>query len=151
MAAVAAARGGARVMLIGGGHYFGGDLANGLAGTDTVLTQTGGIFLELFQRVGVIEGSKEPQTAGAPSSVYAAMWDMVTEAGVYLRLNQEMVGVGVADGHIKSIRLSGEVIRLDVKGVAIDATAMGDLLAATSKRWTVGREADSVYGESLAG
>jgi hypothetical protein len=151
MAAVAAARGGARVMLIGGGHYFGGDLANGLAGADTVLSETGGIFLELFQRVAKIEGSTGPQTAGAPSSVYAAMWDMVTEADVHMRLNQEMIGVSVADRRIKFIGLPGEVIHLQDKGVAIDATAMGDLLAATSNRWRVGRESDSVYGESLAG
>jgi len=151
MAAVAAARGGARVMLIGGGHYFGGDLANGLAGADTVLAEIGGIFLELFQRVAKIEGSTGPDTTGAPSSVYAAMWDMVTEANVHMRLDQEMAGVSVAGGRITSIGLAGEVIRLHDKGVAIDATAMGDLLAATSNRWRVGREADSVYGESLAG
>jgi len=158
LAAVAAARGGARVMLIGGGHYFGGDLANGLAGADTVLAETGGIFLELFQRIGAIEGAKGLTPSGvpaffccAPSSVHTAMWDMVTEAGVHTRLDREMLGVSVIKSRIRAIALADEVIQLQDMGVAIDATAMGDLLAATSKRWTVGREADTVYGESLAG
>ena len=58
-------------------------------------------------------------------------------------------GVEKKDGRILSIKtLSGNVYR---GKVFIDATYEGDLMAAAGVSYTVGREANSVYGETISG
>ena len=58
-------------------------------------------------------------------------------------------GVEKKDGRIVSIKtLSGNVYR---GKVFIDATYEGDLMAAAGVSYTVGREANSVYGETISG
>ena len=58
-------------------------------------------------------------------------------------------GVEKKDGRIVSVKtLSGNVYR---GSVFIDATYEGDLMAAAGVSYTVGREANSVYGETISG
>lgn len=58
-------------------------------------------------------------------------------------------GVEMKDGRIASIKtLSGNAYR---GKVFIDATYEGDLMAAARVSYTVGREANSVYGETISG
>ncbi len=58
-------------------------------------------------------------------------------------------GVSIQDGSIESITmLTGNTFR---GRVFIDATYEGDLMAAAGVSYTVGREANSVYGETLNG
>ena len=58
-------------------------------------------------------------------------------------------GVEVEGGRIRSIRtLSGKVYR---GKMFIDATYEGDLMAAAGVSYTVGREANGLYGETLSG
>ena len=65
------------------------------------------------------------------------------------RLDRGAGGVTVEDGRIVSFRtLSGRVYR----GKAfVDATYEGDLMAAAGVSYAVGREANSVYGETISG
>lgn len=64
-------------------------------------------------------------------------------------LDRSSSGVQKKDGRIVSFRtLSGKVYR---GRVFVDATYEGDLMAAAGVSYTVGREANSVYGETLSG
>ena len=64
-------------------------------------------------------------------------------------LDREKGGVTVADGRIAAFRtLSGRVFR----GKAfVDATYEGDLMAAAGVSYTVGRESNATYGETISG
>ena len=68
--------------------------------------------------------------------------------GEYLD-RQSKSGVEVEGGRIKSIKtLSGKVFR---GKMFVDATYEGDLMAAAGVRYTVGREANAKYGETISG
>ncbi|GAA5508626.1 FAD-dependent oxidoreductase [Novipirellula caenicola] len=65
------------------------------------------------------------------------------------RSGQVGAGVEIVDGKIKSIRcVSGNVYR---GRMFIDATYEGDLFATAGISYTVGREANATYGETLSG
>ena len=65
------------------------------------------------------------------------------------RLDRRPGGVTVDGGRIASIRtLSGKVFKAKM---FIDATYEGDLMAAAGVTYAVGREANSVYGETING
>ena len=64
-------------------------------------------------------------------------------------LNRDKGGVTVKDGRIVSFRtLSGREFR---GKMFVDATYEGDLMAAAGVRYTVGREANAKYGETVSG
>ena len=65
------------------------------------------------------------------------------------RLDRGVGGVGKENGRITSIRM--ESGRTFAGKVFIDATYEGDLMAAAGVPYTVGREDNSVYGETLNG
>lgn len=87
-----------------------------------------------------------------PSAALQIYHNMLEEAKVPVvyqqKLNRE-TGVEMDNGRIQSITmLSGEVY----KGkIFIDATYEGDLMAAAGVSYTVGREANSEYGENING
>jgi hypothetical protein len=158
-AAISAARLGARTVMVGGGHDFGGMLTNGLNGADTQLADpttgqvamVGGVVLELFTRIGVLYGTG-PSAHGAPSEIRAVMQQMCDEAGVHMRLDQEFTALDVVRSRIYGMTLqNGEQLALQGNGAVVDATSTADLLAAVSTHWTVGREPALRYGESLGG
>ena len=65
------------------------------------------------------------------------------------RLDRGPGGVTVENGRITAIRTeSGKTFRAKM---FIDATYEGDLMAAAGVSYTVGREANSVYGETISG
>ena len=65
------------------------------------------------------------------------------------RLDRGKGGVVVKNGRIESIRMeSGNVYSAKV---FLDCTYEGDLLAAAGVSYTVGREANAVYGETISG
>ena len=65
------------------------------------------------------------------------------------KLDRGPDGVTMKDGKIAALRtLGGDVWQAKV---FIDATYEGDLMAAAGVKYTVGREANSVYGETLNG
>ncbi len=87
-----------------------------------------------------------------PSAAMVVYANMMAEEEIVVeyaqRLNREG-GVKMKNGRIVSIEMeSGEVYTGEV---FIDATYEGDLLAAADVSYTVGREANSQYGENLNG
>jgi len=170
-AAVQVARMGHSVILIEPTRHIGGLTSGGLGFTDSGDKRViGGLSREFYQRVRRHYGDESAWSQEKPTE-YAryradedAMWtfepkvaeailrQMLKEANVQLvegeRLNRQS-GVTMKETRITSIEMESGV---DYFGKQfIDATYEGDLMAAAGVRFTVGREANSVYGETLNG
>lgn len=172
-AAVQAKRMGRSVLIVGPDTHLGGLSAGGLGWTDSGKKEViGGISREFYQRVRAYYDRPEtwrwqkPEDYGRYRQGEDAQWtfephiaeqvfeDLVRDYQIPVRrdewLNREP-GKGVQkDGaRITSITLlSG----LTVKGrMFIDATYEGDLMAAAGVDFTVGREANAKYDETLNG
>lgn len=152
VAAVAAARRGARVTLLEPGSHVGGMVASGLGHTDHGRKETiGGISLEFFQRVGRHYG--QPTTWNFEPHVAESVFkQMLKEAGVnvlYRRRLREHSGVRKRDLQIRELLTdNGSSFR---SHVFVDATYEGDLLAQAGVSFTWGRESREKYDESFAG
>jgi hypothetical protein len=152
IAAVAAAREGARVVLLEPGQHVGGMVSGGLGWTDFGNKAViGGMSLEFFQRTGkkyntTIAWTFEPHVA---ETVYK---ELLSEAKVEVIFGQrlrEKTGVDKSAAHLEAIHMeSGAGYQA---GVFIDATYEGDLSAQAKVSYTWGRESMSQYGESLGG
>jgi len=177
-AAVQAARMGKSVILVGPDRHLGGLSAGGLGYTDSGNTRAvGGMAREFYQRVyrhyqspGAwrwqrdSEYSNEGQGSRARVDSEQTMWTF--EPHVAEKLFNEWLaehkvpvyrdewldrehGVVKREGRIVSITtLSGTTYAAKV---FIDATYEGDLMAAAGVTCHVGREANSVYGETWNG
>lgn len=170
-AAIQTRRMGHSVVLIEPGQHFGGLTVSGLGQTDTGNKSViGGISREFYQRVRTYYSNPDAwrQEKKAVNTSYNAggdaMWtfephvaekimkDWMADEGVVCvpgeSLNRKS-GVAKKGNRIVSIQMkSGKVFR---GRRFIDATYEGDLLAAAGVSYTVGREANSQYGESLNG
>jgi len=152
VAAVAAARQGARVALIEPGAHMGGMVSSGLGHSDTGRKETiGGLSLEFFKRVGRHYGQPvawdfEPHVA---EEVFKAM---AREAKVEVIYNKHLRehGAVARKGHrIVSITMeTGEEFPAQA---FIDAGYDGDLMAQAGVEFTWGREGRDRYDESFAG
>jgi len=175
VAAVQARRMGKTVVLIEQGQHLGGLTSGGLGATDIGnKAAIGGISREFYQRVKKHYDNPASWTREKPSDYRSgrtseqspddAMWtfepsvaekildEMCREAGVVVvkreRLNLNG-GVVKKDGRIESIRTeSGKTY---AGKMFVDATYEGDLLAKAGVTYTVGREANSQYGETING
>ena len=102
VAAVAAARAGARVVLVEPRTHVGGMIANGLGWTDRGdVGVIGGVAAEFFERARQIEGSPDGVWTVRPSTASGLFSSMLSEAGVIVRLGQRLVrpgGVTVSGG-----------------------------------------------------
>ena len=148
-ASVQASRMGKRVVLISVNNHIGGMTSGGLSQTDTGnIGSIGGIAREFYRRVGQRYGATErflfePHIA---EEVFAAM---LSEARVPIYTNQRLASVTRDEQRIISITMvDGSIF---YARMFIDTTYEGDLMAAAGVTFTVGREAISTYGESLAG
>jgi hypothetical protein len=178
-AAVQATRMNLSVIVVGPDKHLGGLSAGGLGWTDSGNKAViGGVALEFYKRVYDVYDSPEAwrwqdraaygnrgQGTPAMDGKGRAMWvfephvaervfeEMVRDAGITVHrdewLDRSGGGVAMQDGRIASITmLSGKVY---TGRMFIDATYEGDLMAAAGVRYTVGREANSTYGETLNG
>ncbi len=178
-AAVQAQRMNLNVVVVGPDKHLGGLSAAGLGWTDSGNKAViGGIALEFYQHI--YRHYKQPdawrwqkrddygnRAQGTPTSNGSgpAMW--VFEPHVAEQIFEEFVsthnipvyrnewldrsstGVTMQRGHITAITmLSGKVFR---GRMFIDATYEGDLMAAAGVTYTVGREGNEQYNESLNG
>ncbi len=170
-AAVQVARMGHSVILIEPGRHVGGLTSGGLGFTDSGDKRViGGLAREFYQRVRrhYDNPTAWQQEAAQDYARYRptedAMWTfeprvaeqilqaMLSEASVELLLQQRLdrnIGVRVEQGRIVDIRMESGLIL--AASQFIDATYEGDLMAAAGVRYTVGREANSVYNETLNG
>lgn len=176
-AAVQARRMGTSCLIVSPETRIGGLTTGGLGQTDIGNKAAfGGIALEFYKDVAkyyhneanwkyqkVSDYSPDGQCFGTKGS--DSMWTFEPSAALKIlegwekrdaleivrgeRLDRGTGGVTVENGRICAIRtLSGKVFEGDV---FIDATYEGDLMAAAGVSYFVGREDNSVYGETISG
>ena len=153
-AAVAAKRMGRTVILVNPTKFLGGMSASGLGGTDFGSQRKktfGGIANEFYDAVAAHYGKTHVKNF-EPHVAQTLFPKMIAEAKVPVHFNEKLDrknGVKMDGLRIVSITtLSGRTYRAKM---FIDATYVGDLMAAAGVRYTVGREAETQYGEDLAG
>jgi hypothetical protein len=174
-AGVQARRMGKTAVLIEPGRHLGGLTTGGLGATDIGNKGAiGGISREFYQRIkrhyaepavwkyeqpgdyrsgrGSETGQDDAMWTFEPHVAEKLMDEFCAEAGLVVVRGERLdlkSGVEKKDGRIVSIRMeSGQVFR---GRMFIDATYEGDLLAKAGVSYTVGREANSQYGETLSG
>jgi hypothetical protein len=172
-AAVQAARMGKSVVVIEPGRHVGGLTSGGLGYTDSGnKAVVGGIAREFYRRLKAHYNRPEVWTFGSPDNLRGyrkdedAAWvfePKVAEATYRAWLAEHNVPVAYGE---RLDRAPGKGVKLDGKRITaittesgktyegkvfIDATYEGDLLAAAGVSYTVGREANSQYGETLNG
>lgn len=154
-AAVQACQMGKSIILIEPSQHLGGLSSGGLGATDIGnKSAIGGVSREFYRRLyreyhGDMTGT---QWKFEPHVAEKVFNDMIRDAqvpvvfGERLKLNN---GVKKHNGRITEIVMeSGAVFRGQM---FIDATYEGDLMAGADVSYTIGREANSVYGETLNG
>jgi hypothetical protein len=151
-AAVQAARMGKTVVLIEPGKHLGGLTAGGLGATDIGNKGAiGGIAREFYRRLGKHYGKDEAWTF-EPHIAEQVMNDLVREAGVTVVFGERLDlkhGLKKQGRRITSIVMeSGRTV---TAAVYIDTSYEGDLMAKAGVSYHVGREANSVYGETFNG
>jgi len=177
VAGLQAARMNKSVLIIEPGQRIGGLTTGGLGETDIGnKAAIGGISREFYQRLkryyedlsnwkwqkpaeennlgeqGQAQAGEDAMWKFEPSAAWHVFHEMLAEAGVTVaygeRLNRPS-GVKMDGERILSITMeSGKTF---CGRMFIDATYEGDLMAAAGVRFHVGREANSVYGETLNG
>ena len=172
-AAVQAARMGKTVVVVEPGRHVGGLTSGGLGYTDSGdKAVVGGVAREFYRRVKQHYNRPEAWTFGSPDNLRGyrkdedAAWvfePKVAEATFKAMLAEAKVPVVYGErldrGHAKGVKLDGKRITAmttesgqTYEGkVFVDATYEGDLLAAAGVTYTVGREANAQYGETLNG
>ncbi|HEV7301148.1 MAG TPA: FAD-dependent oxidoreductase [Tepidisphaeraceae bacterium] len=151
VAAVAARRLGRTVALVAWDGHVGGLSSGGLGSTDYGKKDCiGGISREFYKRLGAYYEHPEGEAwAFEPKVAERIFRDMLDEADVQPRVDQHLVAVRKTGSRIDAIEMSdGTVYRASV---FIDATYEGDLLAMAGVSYHVGREANTVYRETLNG
>ena len=170
-AAVQIARQGGTVLVVSPDTHLGGLTAGGLGWTDSGKKEVvGGLARHYYQRMKAFYDLPEAWTHQKPEEYERyrreddAMWvfephvaeqnfeALAVQYGLAIYRGEWLdreAGVTLENGRITAIRtLSGNVYRGQV---FIDATYEGDLMAAAGVSYATGREANSVYGETLNG
>lgn len=151
-AAIAAARQGAKVILVEQTGHVGGMNTSGIgtAETEHMIEETiSGIPLEIYTRIGKFYGSDKPAFYFEPHVAEKIFMDLLRGQHVSIIFGAFVDKVNKRNGAIQSIVLTnGKTVRGDA---FIDATYEGDLMARAGVSYTYGRESTSQYNEPLAG
>ena len=155
VAAISAKREGRSVAWVNPTSFPGGMSSSGLGATDFLAYRStfGGIASEFYDGVAKACGTNFVRSF-EPHVGKKVFEKMIADAGVTVAFNEKLdrtPGKGVTmDGkRITAITtLSGKTYR---GKMFIDATYVGDLMAAAGVSFTVGREPESQYGEDIAG
>jgi hypothetical protein len=150
-ASVAAARRGARVMLLEPGRHVGGMVSGGLGYTDVGdLRALGGMAAEFRQAVADHYGVPVGAYAGPePRVAESILTSWLERAGVDVVFDARIESAEVNGGVVRAVRLrDGNAVRA---AVFIDASYEGDLMAAAGVSAAVGREDRALHGETFAG
>lgn len=170
VAAVQAKRMGKTVIVIEPSNYVGGLSTGGLGATDIGNKQAiGGISREFYTRIAQKYANSdrwkyENREDYVKSDTMTTMWtfepkvakevfqDFIKENDIQVVFNERLdlnTNVSKENGKISSIKMeSGKEFH---GKVFIDATYEGDLLAKAGISYTIGRESNSKYGETLNG
>lgn len=155
-AAVEAAELGKQVILLDAGMHLGGKYGNGIGIAEIRDPATadvdGGIARRVFDRIAEIYGPTWP--AGAtkfePHIAASVISHLVCgTANLRVVLDAPLASVTANGGTIASITVGDQTVYTAREFV--DASYEGDLLAAAGASWTLGREANAQYGETLNG
>ena len=178
VAAVQVARMGKSVTLLVDGTHIGGLTAGGLGATDIGNKDViGGLSREFYQRVATHYADDANWKYETREEFFnhrskrtkleevlvdgGTMWtfephvarkvfeDMLRESGVEVLLNQQIAKVN-KDG-TKIVSITNDAGKTFAGRMFVDASYEGDLMAAAGVSYTVGREANSQYGETLNG
>ena len=151
-AAVAAAREGARVLLIEPTQHVGGLSTSGLntAETEHMLTWTfGGIALEFYTRMGRYYGLDSPAYYFESHVAERVFHEMLAESNVDIRYGCRVEHVAKSAARLDSVKLTdGTSV---AARVFVDAGYEGDLMARAGVDYTYGREGREEFNEDLAG
>jgi len=177
-ASIQAARMGKKAVLLEFGNHIGGMTSGGLGATDIGnKSAIGGIAREFYHLVALhyakdsawrfetkadyFKSRSTRSTLADLSKPDATMWTfephvaedilfkMLNEAKVAVYFQQRLATVRKEGAHLTEITMeNGKVYRASM---FIDATYEGDLMAKAGVSYTVGREANSQYGETLNG
>ena len=148
----AAARLGKSAVVIEPGRHVGGLSSGGLGATDIGNKKAiGGIAREFYGRIGRHYGQEEAWTF-EPHVAEETFRGMAREAGIAVVFGERLdLKDGVAKDGGRIVAITMESGRRFEGRVFIDATYEGDLMAKAGVSYHVGREANSVYGETLNG
>lgn len=149
IAAVQAAKMGKTVVLVEPGHHLGGLTSGGLGWTDIGdKSAIGGLSRNFYARLGQHYGKAEAWTF-EPSVAEKEFDVLLREAKVPVYLQQPLAAVQTNGLRlIEFTTTKGDTFRAKF---FIDATYEGDLMAKAGVAFFIGREANSVYGETLDG
>jgi hypothetical protein len=149
VAAVQLARLGRTVVLLDPAAHVGGMTTGGLSWTDFGnKAAIGGIAREFYRRCGSRYGAEE-EWCFEPKVAADVLEEMLRETGVTVQRREFLKSVGMREGRIASLTTeSGLTVR---SRVFVDATYEGDLMARARVSFTVGREGNSRYGETING
>jgi hypothetical protein len=148
-AAVQATRMGKTAVIAEFGKHLGGMTSGGLGATDIGnKAAIGGLSREFYQRIGKHYGTNEQWTF-EPHVAENLFNEMARESKVKVYLEQRLASVQKDGTRIRSMTMeNGTVFRAQM---FIDATYEGDLMAKAKVSYTVGREANTKYNETLNG
>ena len=144
-AAVAAARNGARTLLIEGTNCLGGMLTNGLVPMIRTAGDKGGVVRELWDRLVEADGAQVTETHAIviPAVARVVTMEMVLEAGAELLLHTLVEGVAMDGRRLTGVYIANKRGRQRVEcKVAVDATGDGDLAAWAGAPFDKGRAED---------
>ena len=155
VAAIAAKREGRSVIWVNPTGFPGGMSSSGLGATDFLGYRNtfGGIASEFYDDVAKAYGTSFVRSF-EPHIGKQVFEQMIAIAGVTVVYNEQLdrtsgKGLTMNGNRIKAITtLSGKTYS---GKMFIDATYVGDLMAAAGVTYTVGREPESQYGEDMAG
>jgi len=149
IAAIEASRRGLNVILLEQSAHLGGMTTGGLGMTDIGnKAAIGGMAREFYQRVGAKYG-RDIEWCFEPHVAEAVFEEWLQETSVRVLRRQFVESVDMHQSAIRSLRtVSGLVVHAKI---FIDCSYEGDLLAHAGVSFHVGREDNSVYGETLNG
>jgi hypothetical protein len=152
-ASIAAARQGAKVVLLEPGRHVGGMFSGGLGHSDARGQENliGGLAKEIYLRMAAHYGKEKASDAYEfePHVAESTLKAMLEEAGVRVVYGERLDAVTKNGPRIVSLKTeSGNTYAAKV---FIDSGYEGDLMAKAGVKYTVGREGRETYDESLAG
>lgn len=155
IAAYAAELSGQEALLIEDNAHVGGLTTSGLGATDIGNKYAvQGISRQFYRKLGDHYGKFESWTF-EPHVAENLYMDYIEKAGVELMTEYRLHEAKTRDGMIQSITIenaNNPAEKQTFSGKAfIDATYVGDLLAAAGVSYTVGRESNSKYNETING
>lgn len=156
VAAYTAIKEGKTVVIIEPGGRVGGLSSGGLGQTDIgnkyVVT---GLALDFYRKLGDYYGNLE-NWIFEPKVALSVFHEYIREAGIDVVYNRQLIDLKKKDGNIREITVTdlddsnGPQLKVKAK-MFLDCTYEGDLLAMAGVSYTVGREDNSLYNETLNG